>query len=317
MKIYLKILEIQHKQKNKIVCALQGIKILFVDMSPLVVIIIELLNFVEFWRLKMSKKFIIFISISFALLSIVSNGEALMQSLDIKQISEAYVGQPVTFEAAGQLAQDSTINFEWAFSNNVVAVLVSRGGRSCSFTALSASPIALNLKAVREDKEIILETFLMAEVREFDVEVRLAPATMIRLWNSETRMEEPAKEFAVNQKLSYEAIISPDLKETFKYKWKTSQGVSFDLSQGSKKITIWREKPGLSSIEVEVTNKNGVLLGRGKTFDEITISNSIINESENRKKSWGKWNEALKIWDDSDFSSAEGYEKALNLALEA
>jgi tetratricopeptide (TPR) repeat protein len=157
----------------------------------------------------------------------------------------------------------------------------------------------------------------MTAAHEFDVGIHLMPTTMIQIWNPKTHMEEEANEFAVNQRFSFEVIISPDLNEKLHYKWKTSQGVSSDISQDGKKITIWREEPGMCSIEVEVSNRVGTLLGKGIAFEKVAISNSDINESEKRKKSWGKWNEALKIWNNSNYINIDEYEKALVLAFEA
>ena len=247
----------------------------------------------------------------------IFQGTAFSQSLEIRQISEAYIGQPVTFEVTGEIAGDDKVNFEWAFSDNVSSILVGKGGRSSSFIVLNTSPVALNLKALNENGDVLFESFLTTAARELDVEIRIMPATMFQIWNPETRMEETAKGFTVNQKFSFEVMIFPELKERLNYKWKVSQGVSFDLSEDNKEITVWREEPGICSIEVEVTTRNGVLLGKGETFEEITISESDIKLSEERKRAWDKWNEALKIWGGSGFMDVEGYERALNLALEA
>jgi hypothetical protein len=87
--------------------------------------------------------------------SIVFSGEAFSQSFDIKQISKAYIGYPVAFEVVGEIAQDEKVSFEWAFSDSVSSILISKGGRSCSFTILNTSPLALNLKAMGEDGDIL------------------------------------------------------------------------------------------------------------------------------------------------------------------
>ena len=252
-------------------------------------------------------------------LSIVFRVEASTLSLDIKQESKAYIGYPASFEAIGEIVEDKDVSFEWSFSDNVTSILISKGGRSCGFTITNTSPVALRIKAMSENGSVLSEAFLITAAREFDVDIRLLTPTMPAIWNPKTHTEEETKEFSARQRLTFEAIISPDLviNEKLFYSWKTSQGVSSDLSQDGKNITVWREEPGICSVEVEVTNLNGLLLGKGIAFEEITISDSFIIESENRKKSWEKWIEALKIWDDSDFTNTEGYEKALSLALEA
>ncbi|MCL2147066.1 MAG: tetratricopeptide repeat protein [Synergistaceae bacterium] len=252
-------------------------------------------------------------------LSMVFRAEASTLSLDIKQASKAYIGHPVAFEAVGEIVKDEDVSFEWAFSDNVTSIIIGKGGRSCGFTIINTSPAALNLKAIGENGDILSEAFLITGASEFDVDIRLLNTTMLQIWNPKTHMEEEAKEFAARQRLSFEVVISPDIdkNEKLHYKWVTSRGVSSDLPVDGKEITVWREEPGICSIEVEVTNINGLLLGKGMAFEEITISDSFIKESENRKISWEKWVEALKIWDNSDFMNVEGYEKALSLALEA
>jgi tetratricopeptide (TPR) repeat protein len=264
---------------------------------------------------KMSKKFTAFFWI--IIFSMVFHGEAFSQSLDIKQVSKSYIGQPIAFEVIGEITQEDRISFEWVFSDNVTSILISKGGRFCSFTALNTSPAALNIKAMDEDGKILSETFLMTAAREFDVDIRSMPVTMFQIWNPKTHMEEEIKEFAVNQRLSFEVFVSPDLNEKLYYNWRTSQGVSYDLSIGGKIISVWREEPGIFSVEVEIKNRNGILLGKGIAFEEIAISSNVINESKNRKKSWEKWNEALAIWTNSNFTSINGYEKAVDIASEA
>ena len=251
------------------------------------------------------------------ILLITFHGEAFPLSFDIKQISEAYIGQPVTFEAISEIAHYDNVDFEWAFSDNVTSIVIGKGGRSSSFIVLNTSPVALGLKAINESGDIISETFLTTAAHEFSVEIRLIPAEMPLIWNMETRVEETVKEFAVNQKFSFEVLVFPELIEKFNYKWKTSDGVLFNISEDGKEITVWREDVGICSIEVEITNRSGVLLGKGVTFEEVSISDAVINQSENRKKAWGKWQEALKTWNNSGFMNVEGYEKALDLALEA
>ena len=258
--------------------------------------------------------------ISFFLIVIlmtILHGEAFSQSFDIKQISEAYIGQPVAFEVSGYSAENENVGFEWAFSDNVTSILVGKGGRSSSFIVLNTSPVALSLKVISESGDVISEAFLTTAAHEFRVEMRLIPVKMLPIWNLEKRMEETAKEFAVHQRISFEALVSPEIKEKINYKWKTSPGVSFDISEDGKEITVWRENPGVCPIEVEVTNRSGVLLGKGVTFAEVVISDDVIVQSENRKKAWETWQEALKTWNDSGFMNVEGYEKALDLALKA
>ena len=266
----------------------------------------------------MKSKINTFISFFFiVILLTVFHGTAFSQSLEIKQISEAYIGQPIAFEVAGEFAQDDRVNFEWAFSDNVTSILLSRAGRSSSFVVLNTSPVALSLRAVSEEGEVLAETFLTTAAQEFDVEIRLMPVTMRQMWNLETRAEETAEEFAANQRLSFEAIITPELRDSPNYIWRVSEGVSFDLSEGGKRITVWRRNPGICFIEVEIANRSGVFLGKGTTYKEIVIPDFAIVQSENRKRAWEKWNEALKTWDESGFMNVEGYEKALELALEA
>ena len=258
--------------------------------------------------------------ISFFLIVIllaILHGEAFSQSFDIKQISEAYIGQPVAFEVTGDSAENENVGFEWAFSDNVTSILIGKGGRSSSFIVLNSSPVALNLKVISESGNVISEAFLTTAAREFSVQIRHIPAEMLRIWNLETHMEDTAEEYAVNQKFSFEALVFPEIEEKFNYKWKTSQGVLFDISEDGKGITVWRETPGICSIEVEISNRNGVLLGKGVTLAEVVISDAEIDQSEKRKKAWGKWQEALKTWNDSGFMNVAGYEKALGLALEA
>ena len=268
----------------------------------------------------MNKNYAAFFSLLLIIvLSMAFRVEASTLSLDIKQVSKAYIGSPVAFEAIGEITEEKDVSFEWTFSDNISSISIGKGGRSCGFTIINTSPVALKIKARGENGDELSEAFLITAAREFDVDIRLLTPSMLKIWNPRTRMEEEATEFAARQRLSFEAMISPDLytNEKIYYKWKTSQGVSSDLSNDDNNITVWREEPGLCSIEVEVTNINGVLLGKGIAFEEITISDAFINESENRKKSWEKWVEALKIWNNSDFTNTEGYENALSLALEA
>ncbi|MCL2767406.1 MAG: hypothetical protein FWE49_01550 [Synergistaceae bacterium] len=266
----------------------------------------------------MRKKINLFISffVIFILMS-TFHGEAFSQSLEIKQISEAYIGQPVTFEAVGEIAQSDDVNFEWAFSDNVTSIMIGKGGRSSSFTVLNTSPVALSLKALSENGEAISEAFLAIKVNEVKVDINLKPAKMLQIWNPKIHKEEEAKEFAVNQKFSFEVSLFPELKEKLNYKWKTSEKVSFELSENGKEITIWREEPGICSIEVEVTNRSGVLLGKGVAFEDVIIPISTIEQSQSRKKAWETWSEALKMWNSSGYMNVESYEKALELAFEA
>jgi len=289
----------------------------YVDMCSLVVII-ESLKFCFIRRLGMRKKINLFISffVIFILMS-TFHGEAFSQSLEIKQISEAYIGQPVTFEAVGEIAQSDDVNFEWAFSDNVTSIMIGKGGRSSSFTVLNTSPVALSLKALSENGEAISEAFLAIKVNEVKVDINLKPAKMLQIWNPKIHKEEEAKEFAVNQKFSFEVSLFPELKEKLNYKWKTSEKVSFELSENGKEITIWREEPGICSIEVEVTNRSGVLLGKGVAFEDVIIPISTIEQSQSRKKAWETWSEALKMWNSSGYMNVESYEKALELAFEA
>ncbi|MCL1874639.1 MAG: tetratricopeptide repeat protein [Synergistaceae bacterium] len=263
----------------------------------------------------MTKKIILF-SLGFVL-STVFHGVAFSSSLDIVQVSKAYVGQPIEFEVTGEIAEDDKVSFKWLFSDNVSSILMGNGGRSCSFTVNNTIPVAINLKAVSENGRVLSEAFHMTSAREYDVEIRLMPVTMIRLWNLKTHMEEEAKEFSVNQRLTFEPYVSPDLNEKLKYKWKISEGVHTDMPIDGKNMTVWREEPGLCSIEVEVENVFGVALGKGIIFEEIAISSGDIKNSTDNKSSWSKWSEALDVWNSSNFMNINGYEKALDLANEA
>ena len=261
-------------------------------------------------------KKIIFFSLFF-ILSTIFHRAAFSGSFDIVQVSKAYVGQPVKFEVTGEIAQDNNVSFEWSFSDNISSILIGKGGRSCGLIVHNTTPVAINIKAVSENGKVLSESFLMTSAVLYDVEIRLAPVTMIRLWDIKTHAEEEAKEFAVNQKLTFESYISPDLNEKLKYQWKISEGVYSDLPVDKKNISVWREEPGLCSIEVEVYNINGILLGKGIALEKVAISSSDINESEDNKKAWDKWSEALNIWNTSNFMNIEGYEKALDSAREA
>jgi len=263
----------------------------------------------------MNRKFILIYFVF--ILSIVFHGTAFSDTMAIKQLSNAYVGQQVKFEVTGEIAQNNKVDFEWSFSDNVNSIMVVNGGRSCSFTVLNTSPVALNLKAVDESGTVLSEAFLMTSALIYNVEIRLINSTELLLWNQETHTEEETNEFAANRRLSFEAVISPDINEKVDYKWEVSKGTSSDLPAEGKTITVWREEPGLCSIEVEVTNINGILLGKGIIFEEISISSSVIEKSEANKKAWEKWSEAINTWNNSNFTNYEGYEKALELALEA
>lgn len=249
-------------------------------------------------------------------LTLFSRSESLAAALEIKQNAKAFVAHSVYLEAVGDVAASSDVSLEWAFSENVRALVMKDSGRACTFSVFEITSVAVRVKAYSKEHKLIAEAHSLVEILPVDVEIIPVSQDFVLLWDSEKKLDIKGGGIAQSDDIFLKASISPDVVGT-NFRWKISPECSNDISDDSSILSFMTGRTGIFAIDVEAFDSDGIFLGKGSRSVDVVVSGEMIQLSDRRRSAWKIYEEAVSVWNAAGFSNYDEFGKALNLMNKA
>ncbi|MBT5305614.1 MAG: hypothetical protein HOL31_11105 [Candidatus Scalindua sp.] len=200
------------------------------------------------------------------------------------------------------------IDFRWMpLPNNARELRISQNSRELVFIPKGTKPILIEaMGRVPGTGDDLGRAKITISAKSYAVTVKnlgpLGPKPMI--WKQGTGLVEETKTLAVHQNVQLQADIKPVNKAKVYYKWTLNEDSHFAGGNTGQQVTLNRSQIGNCEATVTVTDKEGIVLGKGSGQFSVSISQNTLDKSKNSKKGKTKLSDAKALWKKGDLEQA-------------
>ncbi len=196
------------------------------------------------------------------------------------------VGQDVK-AAVSSKANLAEADLRWELSSNARLISESKDSRGIVFQAKDDKQVSITCRArVKHHGDELGEAKAAITAKPYKVKVDvlgpLGPAP--RVWKPGQGLVEEKSAIATFQNVRVKASLDPAPQKTPRFKWTLNADSHFTGGQSGSEITVNRSQKGECAASVEVTDADGLALGKGSASFMVTVSQDDVKDSEKKKK---------------------------------
>ncbi len=209
----------------------------------------------------------------------------------------AMIGKPVKAKVDIDPADLKNIDFRWEVSSNAKQTLKSNDGKEITFIPQDLKPVTVKVIArVPSSGEAFGDETATITAQAFDVKVAVLglKGPEPRVWKPGVGLVPVKNGIAVFQNVGMKVTVTP-AAEDLRYHWTLNEDSHFAGGTISSEITANRSQTGTCEATVVVTDKNGVVIGRGTGSFYVGISQEDLDSSNGASESEEKLKTAKVI----------------------